>query len=71
LTFVPSLACDPSSTSMPSFLPKYSNDPILVYSLDDDREDENTPLPTHLPIVKSIEHEPTLLSHLPRWVYST
>jgi hypothetical protein len=33
--------------------------PILVSSLDDDNEDENPPLPTHLPPDDSIEHERT------------
>jgi hypothetical protein len=42
--FVPSLAYNPSSTSVPSYVP------ILDSSyLDDDSEDENTPSPTHLP----------------------
>jgi hypothetical protein len=38
----------------------YVSAPILVSSSDDDNENENPPLPTHLPLVGSIEHEPTL-----------
>jgi hypothetical protein len=52
-TIVPSLACEPSSVFVPSFVP------ILVSSSDDDSEDENPPLPAHLPPDESIEPEPT------------
>jgi hypothetical protein len=55
--------CDPSLTFVPSFVP------ILVSSSDDDNEDENPPLPTHLPLDDSIEHEPTPTPLLPRWVF--
>jgi hypothetical protein len=34
-------------------------------------EDENPPLPAHLPPDESIEHEPTPTPSLPRWVHST
>jgi hypothetical protein len=65
-TFVPSSTCDPSSTFVPSSIP------ILVSSSsDDDSEDENPPLPTHLPPDESIEHEPAPAPPLPRWVHST
>jgi hypothetical protein len=63
-TFVPSLACKPSSTFVPYFVP------ILVYSLDDNSEDENPPLPAHLPPNESIEHELTLAPLLPICVCS-
>ena len=60
---MPSSACEPSSTFVPSS--------VLVSSSDDDSEDENPPLHAHLPLDDSIEHkhEPTPL--LPRWVRST
>jgi hypothetical protein len=65
LTFVPSSAQDPSSTSVPSSFP------ILVSSSsDDDSEDENPPPPTHLPPYESIEHEPLPTPTLPSWVRS-
>jgi hypothetical protein len=64
--FVPSSAYEPSSTSMPSYIP------ILVsYSLDDDSEDENPPPPAHLSPNKSIEHEPAPIPQLHRWVCLT
>jgi hypothetical protein len=56
------------ASSIPNF---YVSDPILVSSSDDDSEDENPPLPTHLPPVGSIEHEPTPTPPLPRWVHTT
>jgi hypothetical protein len=62
---VPSSACEPSSTFVPSSVP------ILVSSSDDDSEDENPPPPTHLPPNESFELEPTLVPPLPRWVRST
>jgi hypothetical protein len=48
-----------------------SSVPILVSSSDDDSEDENTPLPAHLPPDESFEPEPTPVPLLPRWVRST
>jgi hypothetical protein len=58
--------------SIPSSLPKFSvNDPILVYSSDDDNGDENPLLLAHLPLVGSIEHEPTTMPHLSIWVHTT
>jgi hypothetical protein len=62
---VPSLACDPSSTFV-----SYSV-PILVFSSNDDSEDENTPPPAHLPPYESFEPEPAPAPHLPRWIRST
>jgi hypothetical protein len=62
---VPSLAYEPSSAFVPSFVP------ILVSSSDYDNEDENPPLPTHLPPDESFEPEPTPAPSLPRWVRST
>jgi hypothetical protein len=64
---VPSSACDPSSTFVPSSVP------ILVSSSDDDNEDENPPPPSHLPPYDSIEPVPTPTPTplLHRWVYST
>jgi hypothetical protein len=62
---VTSSACEPSSTFVPSSVP------ILVSSSDDDSEDENPPLPAHLPPDKSFEPKPTPAPSLPRWVCST
>jgi hypothetical protein len=72
LTFVPSSACKPSSTLMPSSLPNFFfiNDPILVSSLHDANEDENPPFPAYLLLYESTEHEPTPTPSLPRWVCS-
>jgi hypothetical protein len=64
-TIVPSLACEPSSVFVPSFVP------IMVSYLDDDNEDENPPSPAHLPQDDSNELEPTLAPPLPKWVCST
>jgi hypothetical protein len=76
-TCVPSLACEPSSAFVPSsacepssaFVPSY----VLVSSSDDESEDENPPLPAHLPPDESIEPEPAPApaTPLPRWVRST
>ena len=44
---VPSSACEPSSTCVPSSVP------ILVSFSDDDNDDENPPLPSHLPLDES------------------
>jgi hypothetical protein len=64
--FVSSSTCDPSSMFVPSSIP------ILVSSSSyDDSEDENPPLPTHLPPDDSIEPKPTPAPSLPRWVRST
>jgi hypothetical protein len=62
---VPSSAYKPSSAFVPSFVP------ILVSSSDDDSEDENPPLPVHLPLDESFEPEPAPIPLLPRWVCST
>jgi hypothetical protein len=62
---VPSSACDPFSMFVISYVP------ILVSSSYDNSEDENPPLPTHLPSYDSFELEPTLSPQLPRWVHST
>jgi hypothetical protein len=66
------LACDPNSMFVSSFLPKfYVSDPILVYSLDKNNENENPALLSHLPSLDSIEHELSLVPSLPKWVHST
>jgi hypothetical protein len=69
------LACKPNSTFVPSssFHPSstFVLSSILVSSLDDDSEDENPPPPTHLPLDRSFEPEPTPSTPLPRWVHST
>jgi hypothetical protein len=54
-----------SSTFAPYFIP------ILVSSLDDDRENENPPPLAHIPPDESIEHEPTPTPPLSIWVRST
>jgi hypothetical protein len=57
---------------MPSSIPKfYVSDPILISSSYDDRKDENPPLLGHLPLIGSIEHEPTSIPQLSRWVCAT
>jgi hypothetical protein len=61
---VPSSACEPSLVFVPSFVP------ILVSYSDDDNEDENPPLPTHLPPDESFELEPASAPPLLRWVHS-
>jgi hypothetical protein len=72
LTFVPSSTYEPSSTSVPSSLPKfYGSDPIMVSSSDIDSKDENIHFLTHLHLVGSIEHAPTIAPLLPRWVFTT
>jgi hypothetical protein len=55
----------PFSAFVPSFVP------ILVSSSDDDSEDENPPLPSHLPPDESFEPELAPTPPLPRWVRST
>jgi hypothetical protein len=60
---VPSSACEPSSTFVPSY--------DLVSSSDDDSEDENPPPPAHPPPDESFEPEPAPAPPLPRWVCST
>jgi hypothetical protein len=62
---VPSSAYEPSSEFVPSSIL------VLVSSLDDDNEDENPPLPAHLPPDESFELELALAPQLPRWVRST
>jgi transposase InsO family protein len=64
-TFVPSLAREPNLAFVPSS--------VLVSSSDDESEDENPPLPTHLPPDESFEPEttPDQAPLLPRWVRST
>ena len=63
LAGVPSLACEPDSTIVPSssssFLDKF---PTLVF--DDDSEDENSPPPAHVPPIAPAQV-------LPQWVRST
>jgi hypothetical protein len=62
-TFVPSSTCDPYLAFVSSSIP------ILVsFYLDDDSEDENPSTPAHLPPDESIQHEPTLVPPLLRWV---
>jgi hypothetical protein len=71
------LACEPNSVIVPSssyepsltFVP--SSIPIMVSSSDDVNEDENTPLPAHLPPYESFEPELAPVPLLPRWVRST
>jgi hypothetical protein len=63
--FVPSLSYETSSTFAPYFIS------ILVSSLDDDNENENTSLPSHLPLDESIQHAHAPTTPLPRWVHST
>jgi hypothetical protein len=65
LMIVPTTACEPCSTFVPSFVP------IMVSSLDDDNEDESPTLPTHLPLDDSFEPKPAPTPPLPRWVHST
>jgi hypothetical protein len=65
LMIVHSSACEPSLAFVPSSVP------ILVSSSYDDSEDENPPLPSHLPPDESFEPEPTPAPQLPRWVHST
>jgi hypothetical protein len=62
---VPSSACEPSSEFVPSSIP------ILVSSSDDDNDDKNPALPSHLPPNESFEPKPTPAPPLPRWVCST
>jgi hypothetical protein len=63
LVFMPSMVIYPSSVFVPSSIP------ILVYFLDDDNKDENPPPQAHLPLDESIEHEPTPVPLLHRWVF--
>jgi hypothetical protein len=57
---MPSLACDQSSTFVP-----YSILILVSSSSNDENEDDNTPLPSHLPPNESIEHEPAPSPPLP------
>ena len=67
----PNLAGVPSSTYKPSLAVVPSSVSILDSSSDDDSENENPPLPAHLPPDESFEPEPALAPPLPRWVRST
>lgn len=49
---------------MPPFVPIFS-------SLNNDNEDENSPLIAHLSLDESIKHELALAPQLPQWVHST
>jgi hypothetical protein len=49
------------------FVPSF----VMVSFSDDDNEDENTPLPTHLPPYESFETTPTPSPPLSIWVCST
>ena len=65
LAGVPSLACEPDSTIVPSSSSSSSFlNSFLTPIFDDDSEDENPPPPAHIPLVS-----PAPL--LPRWVPST
>jgi hypothetical protein len=63
---VPSSARESFSAFVPS-----SVHILVSSSLDDDSEDENPPLLSHLPPYESIEHEPAPSLHLSRWICST
>jgi hypothetical protein len=65
LVIVPSSACEPSSMFVYSYLH------FMVFSSDDDSEDENPPLPPNLPPYDNIEPELTPTPLLPTWVHST
>jgi hypothetical protein len=65
LAIVPSSACEPYSAFVPSSVL------IMVSSSDDDSEDENPPLHSHLPPDEYFEPELALVPSLPRWVRST
>ena len=66
LAGVPSLACEPDSAIMPSSSSSSSNflDRFPTLVSDKDIEDENPPLPAHVPPI-------ALAPMLPRWVHST
>jgi hypothetical protein len=49
------LSCEPNSAFVPSSARDPSFGPILVYSTNDDSEDESPPLPAHLPPDDSID----------------
>jgi hypothetical protein len=51
--------------------PSSCPNPILVFSLDDDSKNENTPPCSHLPLVGLDEHEPVLAPLLPIWFHTT
>jgi hypothetical protein len=61
LVVVPSSAYEPYSTFVPSSVP--------VSSSDDDSEDKNPPLLSHLPPDESFEPETTPAPPLPTWVH--
>jgi hypothetical protein len=72
LMFMSSSTYEPYPILMPYSIPNFSSSaPILVSSSDDENEDLNPPLPTHLPLFESIEHEPTPEPQLTRWVFTT
>jgi hypothetical protein len=72
LLFVTSSAYEPSLTSMPSSLPNFFvSDPIMVSCSNNDSDNENPPPLAHLPLLESIEDEPTPTPLLPRWVHTT
>ena len=64
LAGVPSLACEPDSTIVPSSSSSNFLDRFPTPISDDDSEDENPPPPAHVPLV-------ALAPMLPRWVRST
>ena len=63
---VPSLACEPDSTIVPSSSSSSSSflDRFPTPISDDDSEDENPPPPAHVPPIAPAPM-------LPRWVHST
>ena len=61
--FVPSFVCDADSTLVPSSTSNFLDSFPTPFS-DDDNEDENPPLPAHVPPVAPAPM-------LPRWVHST
>jgi hypothetical protein len=77
LAFVPYLADEPNSTFVPysTYEPSLafvsSSFPILVSSSNDESEDENPPLPSHLPPYESFEPEPAPVPPLLIWFHST
>jgi hypothetical protein len=70
LAYEPNSVFVPSSTFVSYSLPKYLGS-ILVYSSDDDNEDENPPPLDHLFLDDYTEQEPTPTPPLLRWVRST
>jgi hypothetical protein len=67
--FVPSLTYDPFSMIVPSSIPNFStNAHILVSSSNENNDNENPPMPAHLPPIGSIEQQLALASEFPRWI---